>query len=43
MHFKNRLMLLTDANPKWGIAMNNAFYGLNLAKFLKSNVLQMKK
>ena len=33
----------TDANPKWCIVMNNAFDRLNLPKFSKSNVLQMKK
>ena len=43
MHFKNRLMLLTDANHKWCIVMNNAFNGLNLPKFLKNNVLQVIK
>ena len=42
MHFKIRLILLTDANPKRFIVMNNAYYGLNLAKFLKINVLQME-
>ena len=36
-------MLLTDANLKWCIVMNNAFDGPNLPKFLKNNVLQMKK
>ena len=28
-------MLLTDANHKWCIVMNNAYYGLNLPKFLE--------
>ena len=41
--FKNPLMILTDANTKWCIVMNNAFYGLNLPKLLKSNVSQIKK
>ena len=43
MHFKNRLMLLTDDDQKWCIVMNNAYYGLNMPKFLKSNVLEMIK
>ena len=29
MHFKNRLMLLTDANHKWCIVKKNAYNGRN--------------
>ena len=41
--FQNRLILLTDANPKWLIVMNNAYYGLNMPKVLKSKLFLMKK
>ena len=42
MHFKNRLIFLTGANPKGVIVMNNAYSGLNLPKVFKSNVVQIK-
>ena len=41
--FQNRLILLTDANTKWLIVMDNAYYGLNMPKGLKNNLFLMKK
>ena len=32
-----------DANPKWLIVMNNAYYGLNMPKNLKNSLFLMKK
>ena len=32
MHIKNWLILLTDANTKWLMAINNAYYGVIFEK-----------